>query len=671
MNYNSTNEQIQVERAPVLRQTNSVPVSTERHINRVPPPPSSDNLIPKPEHTLHAIPPRIPPLHHPILPPSNNDYLNRSYMDPRHQLPATSELEEQTDYASIEYDTPVHFNPNFSQRPPPTLPPRTYLNQQEVEYSDPLLSPDANEYDQPGESRRNPLSLNRVRTTEERHSSHAHRFLPPPIPPKTASMLIESRRTAQDGESYDSSQEVKRGILYNSIRLNQVEGQILHHPASVSHNRRISLETSDDYLDMEPKETSFEMEKDIELQVHHNIKHKNASSKGETSPTYVNVTFNTIATFKGVKQQEIPFEVGFDQQSVATFSQPLPPPRPSDNCNGSSKEQQYNMFTPVSRHPATSALPPIKPLSSSKQNYNNSRKEVLGERLITRPRPSPRSPSNERMVMMRRSNSAEILDTPRKTEKPPLLPKPRIIHGNDSGSGSVQHRRSSSSHECYNNHRISQSHFSAKETLTRKRSAPSPTEGAQPKPILRGVKLPNGRERDFRKVNFSGSTEVRETAKKIDDRDSNQLRTGRSRSPVSHFRPAHPPPPPPPPTRRHSTNFAQPLIAKELSDSRINQVGHRVGPNKGMTYPSNYMQPIPQFNHVAKSQTLDRASFCTNDEERIQRRKFAERSGEKFIKGLRESPSKMWELTETSIALNSHGRSVKIPSKPQRWVNVV
>ena len=623
-------------------------------------------------------------------------------MEPCHRLSRTQELDEvPIDYATIEYDTPPD---SITRHHAPELPPRTYLNQTEV-YSDPILSPDMNEYDEPGELLRNSIPIQRVRTTEESHFNHAHRFLPPPIPPKTASMLFESQRQVattpdiKDEDSPITSQEANSGILHNSIRPKEVQSACK--PLSPAQSDRCS----DVYLDMDPRESSSEVEKDIELQVHHTLKHQKGSSHEESSPAYVNVLFNTIATMKGIKQMEKPFDVGFKTTQVRVPPPKLPTSVQNSNGRGYnpiSKEHHYNRFSPINVQPHAPPMPPTAPLSplQSKIDSFQSRRDAFGEKMISRPSlnelfnrplPSPRnSMDRNSMLMIRRSNSADLLETPtRKTDKPPLLPKPKLITGNTS----THHRRSSSSHDCYNVDRTGRSDLSFKESLSRKRSAPSPTDIAHPKPILRGYQHSpeqfNGRERDTRKVNFSGSTEVRELTRQMDQRiNTIEQRLCRSRSPVNPNKPTHPPPPPPPPppARRHSVNFSgnNPQHVSELTNTQTEirttqgnrSANNLTSSNKGMTYPSTYMQPSLNGQNSLRPrqvQTLNRGSFYANDEGRRDRMLIAVASGDKFIRGLKDTHLKRepWKQDYDNTTAVTQDRSLELHLKPQRWVNVV
>ena len=607
-------------------------------------------------------------------------------MDPCHRLSRTPELDESPKDASIEYDTPFD---SIVAHHAPELPPRTYLNHKEAEYSDPILSPDMNEYDEPGELRHNSIPIHRLRTNEESHSNHAHRFLPPPIPPKTASMLFEAQRTTstiKDEDSPESSQEVNSGILHNSIRPKEI--QSLCKPFSPAQSDRLS----DVYQDMDQRETSSELEKDIELQVHHTLKHQKGSSQEESSPAYVNVLFNTLATMKGIKQIEEPFEVGFKNNPLSAL-----PPKPLTSVHKSnekrynfrSKEHHYNKFTPINVSPDTSPIPPTAPLSPLQSNVDSikSRRVAFGERMISRPshnellnRPLPslrKSIDNNSVLTIRRSSSADLLETPsRKTDKPPLLPKPKLTPENIS----AKHRRSSSSHDCYNVDR-GRSDLSFKESLSKKSSAPSFMDQVHPKPILRGYQHSpeqfNERERDTRKVNFSGSTEVRELTRQLDQKiNAMDQRASRSRSPVAPNRPAHPPPPPPP-SRRHSVNFSgnnQQHIPDTQTEIRMTQgnwsTNNITSSHKMMTYPSTYMQPSSNGQNTMRPghvQTLNRGSLYSNDEGRKERKLRAVASGDEIIRGLKD-PLRQNNHNFTAV---TQDRSSKLNFKPQRWVNVV
>ncbi|KAI6657803.1 Ras and Rab interactor 2-like [Oopsacas minuta] len=683
---------------PVLRQTHSVPVQTNMNPKtpRILPPPPATSLRPvtaskalvnmpaQPSHSPSICHPAHPVhLSHPnlnVLP--SNDLKHRPYMDPYHQRSITPELDEgPIDYASVEYDTPPDSN---VREPIPMVPPRTYLNQAEMEYSGHIVSPDMNEYDEPGEILRNSIPIHRVRTTEESHSSHSHGFLPPPIPPKTASMLIETKRRGatpplpDDEDAFDSSQEVNSGILYNCIRPKETPPLSKFVPISQS-NR-----DSDVYLDMDPRETSSEMEKDIELQVHHTLKHQNGSNE-ESPAAYVNVMFNTIATMKRIKPLEEPFEVGFQSAQGKLYREKFNSPVSHFNSSShdpNNKDYHYNRFTPVNKLSGLPSMPPIAPLSPLRLKHDPviSRKFAFGERMAKRPLyddifnkplPSPRnSIDHDILNNLRRSNSADLLETPnRNLDKPALLPKPKLFIGEKL----PQHRRSSSSHECYNVNRNAQTDLPSKESLSRKRSAPSPIDRTLPKPILRGSQHSpeqfSGREREARKVVFSGSTEVRELT-----RQSREQRLGRSRSPVAPNRP----PPPPPPSRRHSvnvnqTNFADlPRGMNVLSNVR-NTPWHP-SPNNNITSSqgitsSAYMQPLANGKanqwprHV---QTLNRSQFPKDDACKMTR--FNQESGDKIIRALKDSQN------FKSDPMNGHydnnniltqGRNGKLHSKPQ------
>ena len=684
--------------APVLRHIHSVPIQTNLKTSKVimPPPPvtclmpkqvsnvqvTSSNQFSQPSSFCHSI-------HHShsnnVSP--TNYFIHRPYRELHHQVFQAPEPDDSSfDYASVEYDTPPDSN---DRDPTPKLPPRTYLSQTEVEYSNPLLSPDFNEYDEPGEILHNSIPFHRVRTTDE-GSIHAHGFRPPPIPPKTASMLIETARLEtipplMDGENVDSSHESKSEILHNCIRLNDASPLLKSKPTPIP---QTNVEY-DIYLEMDPKETSSDVEKDIELQVHHTIKHQNGSSLEKSSAAYVNVMFNTIATMKGIKQIEQPFEVGLQSTHVPTCSL-------SSAYNLNNIDQHYNKFTPTIKHPALPFMPPTSPLSplGSKNEQSTSRKNAFGammlprpsrEDMFNRPLPSPRNTiDRDSLNTLRRSNSADLLDTPARTLcKPPLLPKPKLILENNP----PHHRRSSSSHECYDvNHNVQPDLF-CKISLSRKRSAPSPVEGIPPKPSLRGCQYPEQfsvKEKEARKVNFSGSTEVRELTRRIDQRlNSREQRLGGSRSPVTPNRPSYPPPPPPPPqNRRHSasinqTTFTNLPFALHKQIEVANSSRRRITGNnlnyftKGYTAPSNYMQPSVNGRAIARPmhvQTLNRSQF-QNENGSIESRFNPEVSGDMFIRGLKDP--KRDHLREQYENEHSQGRGGKSHSKPQRWVNMV
>ena len=650
-------------------------------------PVTSSNQFSQPSSFCHSI--HLSHSNNNVLP--TNDSIHRPYREMHHQIFQTVEPDDNSfDYASVEYDTPPDYN---AHDPTPKLPPRTYLSQTEVEYSDPILSPDLNEYDEPGEILHNSIPFHRLRTTDESHSNHAHGFKPPPIPPKTASMLMETGRLRttpplMDVENVDSSREGKSGILHNSIRLNDAS-PLLKSQLNPIPQSNVEYDV---YLEMDPKESSSEVEKDIELQVHHTIKHQNGSSLEESSAAYVNVMFNTIATMKGIKQIEQPFQVGFQSTQVPTCSLI----NVHDPMN---IDQHYNKFTPTTKHPVLPFMPPTSPLSplGSKNERPTSRKNAFGARMLPRPsredmfnRPlsSPRNTiDRDSLNTLRRSNSADLLETPARTLcKPPLLPKPKLIIEKNP----PHHRRSSSSHECYDvNHNVKPDLF-CKVSLSRKRSAPSPIEGISPKPILRGCQHSpekfSVKEKETRKVNFSGSTEVRELTRRIDQRmNSREQRLGRSRSPVTPNRPSHPPPPPPPPppqNRRHSASINQTSFTN-LPRALHNQIEisnssrHRITNNdlnsstKCYTAPSNYMLPSVNGRVNARTrhvQTLNRSQF-QNENGSKETRVNPEVSGDMFIRALKES--KRDHLREQYENDHSHGRGGNSHSKPQRWVNMV
>eukprot|EP00800_Vazella_pourtalesii_P000459 TRINITY_DN10424_c0_g1_i2.p1 TRINITY_DN10424_c0_g1~~TRINITY_DN10424_c0_g1_i2.p1 ORF type:complete len:1223 (+),score=157.94 TRINITY_DN10424_c0_g1_i2:245-3670(+) len=615
--------------APVLRQIHSVPGETNLRTSKlITPPPPVTCLVPKQGSNLPVISSNqfslsssfCDSIHHShsnnIVSPTK-DFNHRPFRELRQIFQAAPDEPGDISYASVEYDTTPDHN---GYHPTPKLPPRTYLSQTEVEYSDPILSPDSNEYDEPGEILHSSIPFHRIRTTDESHSNHAHGFKPPPIPPKTASMLIETGRLEttpllMENENVDASHEGKSGILHNCIRLNDASPLLKPKLTPIPQ----SNVEYDVYLEMDPKETSSEVEKDIELQVHHTIKHQNGSSFEESSAAYVNVMFNTIATMKGIKQIEQPFEIGFQSSQVPTCSL-------SNAYDPKKIDMHYNKFTPTIKHPVLPFMPPTSPLSPLGLNNepSTSRKNAFGAKMLQkpsredmfdRPLPYPRNTiDKDSLNSLRRSNSADLLETPARTlSKPPLLPKPKFILEKNP----PHHRRSSSSHECYDVNINAQPDLFCKVSLTRKRSAPSPIEGTPPKPILRGCQCSpeqfSVKDKETRKVNFSGSTEVRELIRRIDQRlNSREMRLSRSRSPVTPNRPSYPPPPPPPPqNRRHSvsinqtsfTNFPCALHSSkhQITNNNLNSC------TKGYSAPSNYMQPSvngkAQSGHV---QTLNR-----------------------------------------------------------------
>ena len=659
----------------------------------LPPPPPSETLIPKfaSKVPVSAQPSISPPFrhkthqHNPTQGFSQNGSTQRPYMEPCRRLSRTPELDETPkNYTSIEYDydTPPLSVPRHH---PPELPPRTYLNQTEVEYSDPILSPDYNEYDEPGDLLRN----SHAASTNEEQPNHAHCFRPPPIPPKTASMLFESQR--KDEDSLESSPEVNSGILHNSIRPKEV--QSICKPFSQIQNDRLS----EVYLDMDPKETSSEIEKDIELEVQHKLKHQKGSSYEDCSPAYVNVWFNTIATMKGIKQIEEPFEAGFKNTPIRAL-----PPKPLSLVYGSngkeynqrSKDLHYNKFTPINPHQVAPPTLPTAPLQTNVDSIK-SRRVAFGERMISRPslnlnelliKPLPplANSTDTSGHTIRRSSSADLLETPsRKADKPPLLPKPKVTQGKVS----TNHRRSSSSHDCYNVDQAGRSDIPLKESLNRKRSDPSYADLTQPKPILRGyLNSPdqfNGRDRETRKVNFSESTQVRELTRQVNEKIKvMEQRATRNRPPITHNRPTHPPPPPP--ARRHSVNISAnnqqhiPEPTNNQTEFRITQDNRSANiiTQKGMTYPSNYMQPSLNGQNIQRPrhvQTLNRGSFFTNDDGRKDRRFLAISSSDKFIQGLKDPQVKRepWRQEYNNTVTVTSERNSKPNFKPQRWVNMV